>query len=41
MLVKIKGTRDRTGTPHHWKWVAGTSRVSFINTEGFKDTIIK
>jgi hypothetical protein len=41
VLVKIKGTRDRTGTPHHWKWAAGTSRVGFTNTEGFKETIIK
>jgi len=41
MLVKIKGTRDRTGTPQHWKWAARTSRVGFTNTEGFKETITK
>jgi len=41
MLVKIKGTRDRNGTPQHWKWAGGTSRVGFTNTEGFKESITK
>jgi len=35
MLVKIKGMRGRIGTPQHWNWVAGTSRVSFTSAEGF------
>jgi len=37
MMVKIKGTRGRIGTPQHWEWVAGTSRVGFTSTEGFRE----
>jgi hypothetical protein len=41
MLVELKGIRDRTGTPQHLKWAAGTSRVGFTNIEGFKESITK